>query len=61
MYDFSKVRYLKTIGRNRLNFSKRFKGFIYDYDILADMPLWAQIVILNYGDNCFIYPTWVRI
>lgn len=40
-------------------FSKRFKGFIYNYDILIDVPLWAQIVFLNYGDHCFIFPTWL--
>ena len=42
-------------------FSKRFKCFIYNYHMLVEVPLWAQIVFLNYGDHCFIYPTWLTI
>lgn len=34
-------------------FSKRFKCFIYNYDMLVEVPLWAQMIYLNYGDYCF--------
>ena len=51
----------RRYGGISMDFSKRFKCFIYNYDMLVEVPLWAQMVYLNHGDHCFIYPTWLTI